>query len=309
MATPTLRNVLPVANGLGECILWDDRHGHVLWTDMPGKTLYFYDPANESIRTIDFDEDLCSFALLNNSDDLLCAFQSGFALLDRHRGECQWLHRIDNADLIRLNDGRVDRQGRFWCGSLIDSVGNTPQNGLSGELMRMNGDGALSKHLGGIGVSNSLCWSPDGSVMYFGDTSKKEIWAFDFERDAGRISNQRVFARTPDSGGPDGSCVDAEGFLWNAEWGAGRVVRYAPDGSVDNVLQLPTPHVTCLTFAGAELNDLYVTTASYGLSTEQANDDTQAGNVFVFETAYQGLPENRFMPDVTLQRRYQEAVE
>ena len=295
MGQVSLKQVIPVGNGLGECILWDEQHDHVLWTDMPGKTLYIHDPDSDASATIEFDEDLCSFALIENSDNLLCAFQSGFAILDRDTGERVWLHRIDNTGTLRLNDGRVDRQGRFWCGSLIDNGGKGPEDGLSGELYRMDHDGSISKHLDGIGISNSLCWSPDGTTMYFGDTLRKEIWAFDFEREAGTISNQRVLVRTSDPCGPDGSCVDTEGCLWNAEWGQGRVVRYRPDGSVDAIVQLPVSHVTCVTFGGGNLSDLYVTTATYGLSEEQKITEPEAGNVFVYETSYQGLVESRFV--------------
>ena len=290
-----LKSTIPVANGLGECILWDDRHDHVLWTDLPGKTLFIHDPDLGSVSTIEFDEDLCSFALIENSDNLLCAFQSGFAVLDRHTGERVWLHRIDNPDRIRLNDGRVDRQGRFWCGSLIDNGGKGPEDELSGALFRMDHDGTLTKHLDGIGVSNSLCWSPDGETMYFADTLQKDIWAFDYDKAAGTISDKRVFARTPEAGGPDGSTVDADGGLWNAEWGQGRIVRYTPDGAVDQVVQLPASHVTCLCFGGEDLSDLYVTTATYGLSEEQRHTETDAGNVFVYETPCRGLPEHRFV--------------
>ena len=288
------KTVIPVANGLGECILWDEGRQQVLWTDMPGKTLYRYDPASGAIETRTFDEDLCSFALIDGSDDLLCAFQSGFAWLDPDSGNRTWLHRIANADKIRLNDGRVDRQGRFWCGSLVDFHGKGMDDSLAGELFCVDHDGAISKHLDGIGVSNSLCWSPDGSTMYFGDSAQKEIWAFDFDQAAGTISRKRLFATTPEPTSPDGSCVDADGFLWNAEWGQGRVVRYSPDGDVDGVLQLPVSHITCVAFGGRELTDLYVTTATFGLSDEQRDAEQQAGDVFVFDTPYRGLTECRF---------------
>lgn len=298
-AAPILKHILPVKNGLGECILWDDRRGQVLWTDMPGRTLYIHYPAADTLSTLKVDEDLCSFAFVDGSDDLLCAFQSGFALLDRHSGERHWLHRIENADKIRLNDGRVDRQGRFWCGSLIDNEGNAPEGQLSGELFCVDADGTISNHLDGIGISNSICWSPDGRTMYFGDTPLKEIYAFDFDTEAGTIANRRVFATTPEPCGPDGSIVDADGYLWNAEWGQGRVVRYAPDGKVDDVIQLPVSQVTCLSFGGNNLSDMYVTTATYGLSDAQRQDESEAGNVFVFETPYRGLPESRFNNKIT----------
>ena len=130
--------------------------------------------------------------------------------------------------------------------------------------------------------------------MYFGDTPRRKIYAFDFDTESGTPSNRRVFATTPPGTGPDGSTVDADGYLWNAEWGQGRVVRYAPDGSEDHVIQLPVSHVTCVCFGGPDLSDLYVTTATYGLDDRQLKREPEAGNVFVFSTSVRGLPESRY---------------
>lgn len=290
-----LKHSIAVTNELGECILWDDQHGHVLWTDILGKRLFNHDPRAGLLDTSEFEEELCAFALIDGSDDLLCAFKTGFALLDRISGEQRWIHRIENTHVVRLNDGRVDRQGRFWCGALINNDGNHPVDGVTGDLFRMDADGQVSKHLDGIRVANSICWSPDGKTMYFADSRVKEISAFDFDIDEGSLGNRRVLARTPEGAGPDGSVVDAEGFLWNAEWGMGRVVRYAPDGTEDAVIQLPVSHVTCLCFGGPDLTDLYVTTATAGLSGEQRVSEPEAGNVFVYATPYRGLPETRFV--------------
>lgn len=294
MNTVNLKTTIHAANELGECVLWDDRKGLALWTDILAKRLYWHDPTANSTGFVEFAEELCAFAFVADSDDLLCAFRSGFALVDREGGSRRWLHRIDHTDVVRLNDGRVDRQGRFWCGSMMDTEDHRPIGEVSGELLRVDADGTVSKHLHGIGISNSLCWSPDSSTMYFADTPQKEICAFDFDSKSGELSGRRVFARTPDEAGPDGSTVDADGFLWNAEWGQGRVVRYAPDSTVDLVVQLPVSHVSCVAFGGHELSDLYVTTARAGLSQEQLAAEPQAGDVFVFTTAYRGLAENRF---------------
>lgn len=290
-----LKMTIPVANELGECILWDDREDLLLWTDILGKTLYYYNLASDELRQQHFDEELCAFAMVEGSDELLCAFRTGFALLDRASGQHRWVHRIDNTDVVRLNDGRVDRQGRFWCGTLIDNEGSQPVDGIDGELLCMNSEGSVSSHLSGIRVSNSTCWSPDGKTMYFSDTLTQEISAFNFCTSSGTISDKRLFARAPEQGFPDGSIVDADGFLWNAEWGQGRVVRYAPNGSVDMVLQLPVSQVTCLAFGGAHLNELYITTAKCGLTEEQSEQQPEAGDVFVYETPFSGLKENRFV--------------
>ena len=286
--------VIPVGNGLGECILWDDAAGQALWTDIPGRRLFSHDPVSGSTKHVEFDEELCSFGLIAGSSKLVCAFRSGIAIVERTGGRRKWLYRLADADAVRLNDGRVDRQGRFWVGSMMDNEGNRLTSGNSGELYCLNATGEVCSHLKGIRISNSLCWSPEGDILYFGDSPRREIYAFDFDTQRGTLSNRRVFARTPEGTVPDGSTVDSEGFVWNAEWGGGRVVRYAPDGAVDTAVQLPVSHVTCVAFGGADLSDLYVTTARYGLSDEALREQFQAGCVFVFGTSARGVREARF---------------
>ncbi len=292
-------SVIPAANGLGECILWDEAVGSVLWTDIPGRRLYTHDPETGSTAHLEFSEDLCSFGLVEGSDDLVCAFQSGIAIVDRVSGDRKWLYRLPDADVLRLNDGRVDRQGRFWVGSMVANEGSRLTDGLSGELYCLSPTGDVRSHLQGIRISNSLCWSPEGDVLYFGDSPLREIHAFDFDTHSGTLSNRRLFALTPGGTVPDGSTVDAEGYVWNAEWGNGRVVRYAPDGTVDTVVQLPVSHITCVAFGGPDLADLYVTTARYGLSEEALLKESRAGDVFVFSTSVRGLPEARFMDNTS----------
>lgn len=299
MVEVELSRVIPAANGLGECILWDEAVGTVLWTDMPGRRLYTHDPETGSTVHLEFGEDLCSFGFIEGSDDLVCAFQSGIAIVDRVSGDRKWLYRLPDADVLRLNDGRVDRQGRFWVGSMVANEGNRLTNGISGELYCLSANGEVRSHLRGIRVSNSLCWSPGGEVLYFGDSPLREIYAFDFDAHSGTLSNRRVFARTPGGTVPDGSTVDAEGYVWNAEWGKGRVVRYAPDGTVDTTVRLPVSHITCVAFGGPDLADLYVTTARYGLSDEALLEEPQAGDVFVFSTSVRGLPEARFVDNTS----------
>lgn len=179
MVEVELRSVISVANGLGECILWDEAAGSVLWTDILGRRLYTHDPEIGSTAHLEFGEHLCSFGFIEGSDDLVCAFQSGIAIVDRVSGDRKWLYRLPDTDVHRLNDGRVDRQGRFWVGSMVDNEGNRLTNGISGELYCLRSNGEVRSHLQGIRVSNSLCWSPQGDVLYFADSPLREIYAFD----------------------------------------------------------------------------------------------------------------------------------
>lgn len=287
---------LPVANGLGESVLWHAESQQLLWTDMPGDQLLRYTPRTGLIERIPTPENLCSFGFIHNSQWLLCAFQSGIARFHPDSRALQWLYRLPKNHPVRLNDGRVDRQGRFWVGSLIDSLGNTcDEPAGQGKLYRVDHDGSVTEHLGGIRISNSLCWSPNGNIMYFADSPTSQIDQFDFCTQTGTITNKRCFARTQGGINPDGAIVDAEGHLWSAQWGNGKVIRYTPAGDIDTVLQLPVSQVTCLTFGGKDLKQLYITTANFGLSDEELAAQPEAGNVFIYQTNVQGLREMAFV--------------
>jgi sugar lactone lactonase YvrE len=146
----------------------------------------------------------------------------------------------------------------------------------------------------GIGISNGLGWSPDNRVMYYTDSAQRTIWAYDFDLENGDISDQRVFARTPAEYVPDGLTVDAEGFIWSAKWDGWKVVRYAPDGSVDQEVRLPVQRPTSCTFGGTDLKRLFITSASTGLTEAELQNQPLAGSVFVVDTDIMGIPEPRY---------------
>ena len=181
----------------------------------------------------------------------------GFHFLDFRSGEVELIVDPEpDKPANRLNDGKVDRQGRFYAGSM-----DTQEAGPNGALYRLDPDLSLHRLDTGIVVSNGPCWSPDGRTFYFADTWSGEIWAYDCDPASGAISNRRTFTRVDMSGGgaADGSTVDAEGYLWNAQVYDGKLVRYAPDGSVDRVIEMPVKKVTSVMFGGSELDVLYVT--------------------------------------------------
>ena len=187
----------------------------------------------------------------------------------------------------RLNDGRVDRQGRFWIGGMVED----PARPSAARLYRI-GQGRIAPQLDGLGIANGLCWSPDGTVCYFADSRQKVIWRFAFDPDRGTLSDRQEFARPP-AGAPDGATVDAEGYVWSALWGGGSVVRYAPDGRLDRVVTVPVSQPTCVAFGGPELDLLFVTSAATGLG----GSETGAGDLFVYNAQVRGLPESRFKSD------------
>ncbi|MGH6960465.1 MAG: SMP-30/gluconolactonase/LRE family protein, partial [Dongiaceae bacterium] len=189
----------------------------------------------------------------------------------------------------RFNDGRCDRQGRFWVGTMHHTT-RAPE----GVLYRLDRRRELVGRQSAICIPNSLAWSPDGNTMYFADSLLYAIFAYDYDTASGEMGRKRVFARTQAPGFPDGSTVDAEGYLWNAEFNSWRVVRYAPDGRVDRRIEMPAQRPTCCAFGGANLDVLYVTTASWQLSADEHRAQPLAGALLALDVGVRGIPEARF---------------
>jgi len=235
-------------------------------------------------------EDIGSIGL-RESGGAVGALRSGFAAIDFCTGE---VRRFGNLDLatpaMRFNDGRCDRRGRFWAGTLHE-------NRMPGTaaLYRLEATGDCAELVGGLTVSNGITWSPDDRIMYFADSWTKTIFQCDFDLDSGALRNQRIFAEVPPgSGVPDGATVDAEGFLWSANFDGACLTRYAPDGSVDRVIPMPVPRPTSCAFGGENYSVLYVTSASINLTQEQRNAAPLAGAIFAIDAGVRGLPEPRF---------------
>jgi L-arabinonolactonase len=284
-----LVDVISVGNTLGEGVLWDPIGERVWWTDIQERRLFRYDPLNRALQTFELPERLGSFGFVAGSAKIVAAFESGFAIYHPESGQLDWLSRPDHgAKNVRFNDGRVDRQGRFWAGSMVEGQGEP-----TGKLYCLQG-ATPQVRLSNVAISNSICFSPDGRYLYFADSPRREIARYDIDANTGGISNRIVFARTPAGAFPDGSNVDAQGYVWNAHWGAGRVVRYALDGSIDMQIEVPATQPTCVAFGGKNLDLLYVTSAREGLSAEALAPQPQAGDVFVYQLGIKGLADARF---------------
>jgi len=286
----TLIESLKVKNTLGEGIIWDAASACVWWTDIDGSKLYRYQSEDKQLDHWTTPERLGSFALVSDSEFLICGFASGFAYFNPHSGELQWLEKIEqNNPGTRLNDGRADRQGRFWAGSMVESGDRG-----AGALYCFDQQLQVASKVSGLTISNGLCWSPDSTVMYHTDTPSRRIHAYDFDAATGAIANQRCLVRTEKGCFPDGSSVDAEGYIWNAQWGASQVVRYSPEGEVDFVLPLPVSQPTCVAFGGPRLDRLFVTSANPGFDDQTLSAEPEAGNVLVFQTNISGIADARF---------------
>lgn len=285
--------VVQGADILGEVPLWCDRTRKLWWIDARRPALQSYDPATGRHAAIRLLPDLVVGSIaLRQSRGFLMATSRGFYLYDPDSGEPPAPAGNPEADLPehRLNDGKCDRRGRFWVGSMHD----TRREPL-GKLYCLEPDGRCTARLDGIVVPNALCWSLDDRRMYFADTHRQIIWVFDYDLDDGVFSNQRVFKDWSfQPGRPDGATVDAEGYLWHAMVATGQVVRLAPDGSVDRVIQLPVSHATCPAFGGPGLDRLFVTSHSQRLPAEQLAREPLAGSLFMLDVGVKGVAEPRF---------------
>ncbi|MGA0934238.1 MAG: SMP-30/gluconolactonase/LRE family protein [Pseudohongiellaceae bacterium] len=296
MSEFTLLEVIPVGNILGECMLWDEVTGCAWWTDIHGRRLHRYHLANKKLQVFELPTRLCAFGFVDKDERLVGAFAEGFAYYTPGTGELDWLTQPESGFTgTRFNDGRVDRQGRFWSGTMVENAPATDAagNAVTGSLYCLTGDQA-QKRLGEIRISNSLCWSPDAATAYFADSPTGVIRAFDFDAASGSLGNARDFVRVPDGSAPDGSVIDSKGCLWNAHWGGGRVVRYSPQGDVLAELALPVTQPTCICFGGPDLDLLFVTTATENLDDAALAQQPEAGHVFVYRTPFKGLPESRY---------------
>jgi L-arabinonolactonase len=272
-------------NLLGEAIIWSPDHAEVQWTDIHGKVFWSFDPERRTARSIVLPERLTCFAPLGGSR-ILAGFASGLAYFNLASGERETIATVeDDQPTTRLNDGKLDRQGRLVFGTMDESEPAKP----IGRVWSFNG-GRPRALFDGVRISNSIAFSPDGRVMYFADTPQRVIWRYDYDIEDGVVGNRRVFSEVAkDHGFPDGSAVDGEGCLWNAEWGGGRVTRYTPKGSIDRTISFPCSQITCCTFGGANLSTLFVTSARGGLDENRLALEPDAGAMFAVDVGVAGL--------------------
>lgn len=286
--------VFEARNVCGEGPVWDDEAQALYWVDIPEKRIFRRDEASGSVESWPVPADIGAIAL-RRSGGLIAGLRSGFALVDLDKETCEiFASPEDGLADNRLNDGKCDPRGRFWCGSLHDEADPAKRRPI-GRVYRVDPDLACTAIIEGVKTTNGIDWSPDGRTLYFTDTPTLKIMAYEFDMDSGSIGTPRVFAEVPPGNGrPDGVAVDSEGFLWSAHFDGWRVTRYAPDGSIDRVLSLPVQNVTSCAFGGPDLRTLYITSATEDLSPEDLAAQPLAGGLFACRPGVQGRPMNRF---------------
>ncbi|TNC10003.1 SMP-30/gluconolactonase/LRE family protein [Methylobacterium terricola] len=281
-----------VKTTLGEGPLWDVDEQRLYWIDSFDGRVFRCTADGREIRAWDVPQKIGSMAL-RRTGGAIVSLQRGFHALDFETGEVTLIHDPEpDRPANRLNDGKVDRQGRFVAGSM-----DTMEEGANGALYRLDPDLSVHRLDSGIICSNGPCWSPDGTTFYFNDTWSGEIWAYDYDTATGAVSNRRTFAavETANGGAADGSTVDAEGCLWNALVYDGKLVRYRPDGTVDRVVEMPVKKVTSVMFGDPDLDVLYVTSMAKPPLPRFPGDGPLRGSLFaIHDLGVRGVPEMRF---------------
>ena len=273
---------------LGESPVWDERAACLYWVDIRRPAIRRLDAASGNVQTWPMPALVGSIALVEDGR-LLVALPQQLALFDPQTAALEaFVEPPPMPPEHRFNDGRCDRQGRFWVGSM-HNITRAPE----GVLYCLEGT-SLRAVRSGICIPNSLAFSPDGATMYFADSLRHALFAYDYDGARGAMGPERMLATTVPPGFPDGSTVDADGFLWNAEFNAARLVRYAPDGRVDRIVPMPVQRPTCCAFGGADLDVLYVTTASQHMKPDELRAQPLAGALLSLDVGVRGLPEPRF---------------
>jgi L-arabinonolactonase len=271
--------------------MWSVREQALYWTDNLGKRIYCLEPESGTDQSFEPGQDVMAIGL-RAGGGLVLALAKQFAFYEPG-GELKRLMGVEeDQPRNRFNDGKVDRRGRYWAGTMNDVDWDKP----SGSLYRLDADHELSRLQSAVVCANGLGWSPDNRTFYFCESFRYAIFAYDFDPDAGALSARRVFATVDQSsrGFPDGLTVDAEGGVWSVQNGAGRVVRYAPDGEVTHEVEMPLPQPTSCIFGGPDLNVLYVTTSRQNLTPEQLDRYPLSGSVFAVRPGLSGVPEPLF---------------
>jgi sugar lactone lactonase YvrE len=295
--------VVECANHLGEGPVWDVEDGCLYWLDGTGRrvgnpSIWRLDPRTGRTRHWSLDHDVGALAIRRGGGAVL-ALADGFYFFDFAGERLDLISRVDaDQPRSRLNDGKCDRRGRFFAGGMDDR-----EELKICSLWRLDADLSVTRVDDGIICTNGPCWSPDNRTFYLADTFQGEYWAYDYDIATGSLTNKRLFhSFKNDPGVADGSTIDDEGCVWNAQLISGDLVRYAPDGTVDRRIGMPVRNITSVMFGGDRLDELYVTSmarvkhpAAHDLFAREMKPQHLAGSLFkVTGLGVRGLPEPRF---------------
>jgi sugar lactone lactonase YvrE len=276
-------------DGLAEGPIWSSATGEIIWFDVVNRVLHRHrldgKGQDQSLPR------LPGALALRAGGGWLMAWRNGLSLCDRPGGDWRDVELPIDFGRERINDGCVDPAGRFWFGTFCPKV--TPG---AGSLYRLDPDLSLHRIDTGVTMSNGIAWSPDGTTLYFADSRPGQIYRYAFDTATGAVGPREIFIDHAAAGGgrPDGICVDAEGCVWVAEVGAGRVARYDPRGRLVQAVGVPALKPTSLAFVGVDLGTLFITSMRLGLTDEEVAAFPLSGAVFTTQPGVHGLPERFF---------------
>ncbi len=285
-------------DSLGEGLFWDNAGQRLYWVDigMPSR-LHSCDASGLDHRIWPMSE-MISYAVPRASGGLLVASHGGLSSLDLNDGQLRPICPLEPMrPFNRSNDACCDPMGRRWVGTMQNNIAPDGSDiaiaGNTGSLYRVGSNMETAEVISNIGIANSACFAPDGKTMYFCDTLQEVIWQFPFDAATGHLGVRSDFARH-EVGSPDGSTTDADGGVWNARFNGSCVVRFAPDGRPDTIVDVPTSEVTCCTFGGPNLDTLYITTKRLSPGDARIADEPHSGSLFAVQPGIAGLPDVPF---------------
>ena len=280
-------------NSLGEGITYSATDNYLYWLDIGKKSkLYKLDLSSNKKEIFELPE-ITTATSIKSQDELILATNNGLKLFNTSNAKFESVVNIeDEQTLTRSNDGASDAYGRFWFGTMqnnFDNNGNgIPIKDNIGKLYRVDTNRKISIIEEGLGIPNTFVWSPDNNNFYFSDTLKGTILSYNFELENGELSNKKELASF-NRGHPDGSTIDTDGCIWNCRWGGSCIVRFTPNGQVDQIIEMPVENITNCIFGGQDMKTLFVTTAS----NEGKNKNELDGSLFSINLNYQGIEDNK----------------
>lgn len=278
---------------LGESPLWHPEEKCLYWVDIEAAKLIRLDINTKKIKQIKMPSKIGSIAW-RKKRGLIAALSNGFASIDPETGMTEIIASplsYKQQQAVMFNDGKCDRQGRFWAGT----KDITEENPIAA-LYCLDTERKTKEMLNGFVVSNGIAWSLDNSRMYICDSPKRQIYQYEFDPIEGRLEHCQIFAQIPESEGfPDGLTVDSEGYIWSCHWDGWQITRYKPTGEVDGIIPMPVPRPTSCCFGGPDLKTLYVTSASVRLPASTLMDAPQSGMLFALDIGVKGLAEPPYL--------------
>jgi sugar lactone lactonase YvrE len=281
-----VEQVLSVQNDLGEGPLWHPVENVLYWVDINRGNIHRYDPASGAHTQFHVEPPVGTMVMRAGG---------GFALA-RARTIDAWSPGSSELKTLvtfthdqirdRFNDGKADPLGNLWVGTIEDDG--------KGIFICVKPDLSVTTLRNDVGCANGLAWSPDRRTMYWTDSPKRTIFAYDYDAGSGAISNERIFAQNEGPDVPDGLTIDADGHIWSARWDGWKIAHYAPDGALVEEIPVPAQRVTSCMFGGPDLATLYITSARTGLSAEDLKQQPHAGDLFAVKTGTRGMPEAAF---------------